>query len=798
MKVRSYAPVVLLPIVLRLAKSVHFAQKGRILLMVIESLQNNAGKYYPVIHVRKLILRLRLISLATVSLILSLSINAQPDTLLIAQDIKAGSYYLLKPESKKNDMDSADYFFNQALALSRSIGSAKWINTALAWKGKHFIEANKMDSGRFYFQKAIDGYHSKNYLVEEAAAWLQWGTCTPPFDSHFAPEKAKYFEHAYQLYWKLGDSVNALESLKAAADAHLYEPNLDIAEKELLTVAANYKAMHFRDIHFTYDLLRAVGELKGDLVKEVLYTMEMVRSLDSADIKNYNDSVLIGRLYCSAAVLYARISMWDRALLLTRKGWKTMQITESDNEYFSTAANLCSDLVRNDSSQEALRFILAATEQRQPSTPFQEAKIAAVLGFCYRSTGEIKKAELQFLIATRMLDSDKLWEQDIGQVQWEQEMILTMGNFFLFTHKYGKANLYAKRLPTNYNYLTTLGQRARIELFKSRVDSAMGRYHSALKHFATYQFMNDSLFGIQKTVQIQELQMRYALDKKDNDIRLQGANIKLLTKENELQQTQAGKSRNLRNMMAIALLFLILLAGMFYNRYRVKQQRNRQLELKQDEITAKNQQLEQLLQENEWLLQEVHHRVKNNLQTVTSLLTSQMESAEKGPAVDAIRESRQRIEAIAMIHQRLYNSNNYSSIMMPAYVADLVENLREAFNPGPRIVFLLFIEPIALDISAALPAALILNEAISNAMKHAFPGEMQGTITVRVNLVSQNKVMLEVGDDGIGFSEKTVINSKTFGIRLIKGLVSDVSGESQILNGSGTIVRVIFSTDGLP
>ena len=133
--------------------------------------------------------------------------------------------------------------------------------------------------------------------------------------------------------------------------------------------------------------------------------------------------------------------------------------------------------------------------------------------------------------------------------------------------------------------------------------------------------------------------------------------------------------------------------------------------------------------------------------------------------------------------------------MMPAYVVDLAEHLREAFRPGPRIVFSLLIEPISLDISVALPAALILNEAISNALKHAFPGEMQGTISVRVNRVSENKVMLEVRDDGIGFSEKKVISSKSFGIRLIKGFVSDLSGESQIVNGNGTTVRVFFCID---
>ncbi|HZZ76038.1 MAG TPA: histidine kinase dimerization/phosphoacceptor domain -containing protein, partial [Puia sp.] len=366
-------------------------------------------------------------------------------------------------------------------------------------------------------------------------------------------------------------------------------------------------------------------------------------------------------------------------------------------------------------------------------------------------------------------------------------------NYYLYTHKYGKAKYYANQLPYNYTYLTTLRQRAGIELFRSRVDSAMGRYHSSLNHFATYQLMNDSLFGIQKTIQIQELQMKNALDKKDNDIHLQGANISLLTKENELQQMQAGKSRTLRNMMIIALVFLAFLVALIYNRYRVKQQKNSQLQLKQDEITVKNHQLEQLLQENKWLLQEVHHRVKNNLQTVTSLLTSQMASTETGPALDAIRESRQRIEAIAMIHQRLYNTSNFNSIVLPAYITDLVEHLRVAFRPGPRIVFSLRTEPIVLDISAALPVGLILNEAISNALKHAFPGNMQGTIVVSVCRVPEGKVMLEVRDDGIGFSETTETSGKSFGIRLIKGLVSDISGESEIINDHGTVVRVFFS-----
>jgi two-component system, sensor histidine kinase PdtaS len=725
-----------------------------------------------------------------------LSGNAQSDTLLISRLLKDGSYYLLKSENEKKDLDSAKYFFDKALNLSQSIGSDKWINSSLEWKGDYYLRRNMLDSGKACFQKVTDYYHRKGQLAEEAKTWRRLGEGINNGFRSFAPAKAACFEYAYQLYRKIGDSLNALESLKDAADAHMYEPNLDLAEKELLFVAESYKAIHFRNIHFTYDLLNAVAGLRGDLAKEVLYTMEMVRSLDSAEMKNREDSILVGRLYSNAGITFERAAMWDRALFFARKGWRTLEIEDWDDEYFSWMSHLCRDLVRNDSAQEALRFVLAATRNRHPSASFQEAKIATSLGICYWALGAFNQADKEFSKVIRILEIDKQQRVYAKYLAWDQEMTLSAGNFFLSNHKYDIANFCANRLSYN-TYMITLGQRARIELFKSKVDSAMGRYHSALKHFAAYQQMNDSLFGIQKTAQIQELQMKYILDKKDNDISLQGANIKLLKKENEFQQMQAGKSRNLRNMMGMALFLLILLVGMGYNRYRIKQQRNRELELKQAEISTKNQQLEQLLQENKWLLQEVHHRVKNNLQTVTSLLTSQMESAERGPAVEAIRESRQRIDAIAMIHQRLYNSNNFSSIMMPAYVADLVEHLREAFRPGPRILFSLFVEPIALDIAVALPAALILNEAISNALKHAFPGEMPGTITISIETVSENKVKLEVIDDGIGFSEKAVNNNKSFGIRLIRGLVSDISGESQIVNGNGTTVRVYFCIDHL-
>ena len=231
--------------------------------------------YY--ISIGKRVFDWRPVSLTMFCLMVVFSGKAQSDTVLISRLLKDGSYYLLKSGSEKKDLDSASYFFDKALSLSLSVGSDRWINASLEWKGDYYLKRDILDSGKSCFQKVINYYHQKGQLAEEAKTWRRLGDGINNGIRSFAPAKAASFEYAYQLYRKMGDSLKALESLKDAADAHMYEPNLDLAEKELLSVAESYKAMHFRNIHFTYDLLSAVAGLKGDLAKEVFYTMEMVR-----------------------------------------------------------------------------------------------------------------------------------------------------------------------------------------------------------------------------------------------------------------------------------------------------------------------------------------------------------------------------------------------------------------------------------------------------------------------------------------------------------------------------------------
>lgn len=130
---------------------------------------------------------------------------------------------------------------------------------------------------------------------------------------------------------------------------------------------------------------------------------------------------------------------------------------------------------------------------------------------------------------------------------------------------------------------------------------------------------------------------------------------------------------------------------------------------------------------------------------------------------------------------------------MPSYISELVDYLKESFNPGTRIIFKLSIDPVALNLSVAVPFALILNEAISNSLKHGFPDGREGTITVELQSLEGQTKVLKIADDGIGIPPSIdETNPNSFGLRLIRGFTSDISGTLKIERSKGTSIVITF------
>ncbi len=210
------------------------------------------------------------------------------------------------------------------------------------------------------------------------------------------------------------------------------------------------------------------------------------------------------------------------------------------------------------------------------------------------------------------------------------------------------------------------------------------------------------------------------------------------------------------------------------------------------QLTEKN----SLLEEKEWLVKEIHHRVKNNLQIVISLLSTQSKYLDNEEAVAAISESRHRMQAMSLIHQKLYQSENTTSVNMQTYITELSDYLKTSFNNGKEINFLSNVDEILLDISQAIPIGLILNEVITNAIKYAFEGREAGNIQIKMLCIDGSKILLEIKDNGVGLPDDFNIQiSDSMGMRLMKGLVKQINGNLFIANDSGVKLVIDFKAE---
>ena len=200
------------------------------------------------------------------------------------------------------------------------------------------------------------------------------------------------------------------------------------------------------------------------------------------------------------------------------------------------------------------------------------------------------------------------------------------------------------------------------------------------------------------------------------------------------------------------------------------------------------------LKEKEVLLKEIHHRVKNNLQIVSSLLYMQAAKTEHPGAVLALKESRARIKSMALIHERLYQSPNLASVDMGGYTRNLVFDLQHFYRTEESSVRLAVkIDDVSLGITEAIPCGLIINELVSNALKHAFPKGREGEITIQLQKRDANRIVLTVSDSGIGFPENIdPRNSPSLGLTLVNSLVEQLDGTIELDRRGGTTFTIRF------
>jgi PAS domain S-box-containing protein len=200
------------------------------------------------------------------------------------------------------------------------------------------------------------------------------------------------------------------------------------------------------------------------------------------------------------------------------------------------------------------------------------------------------------------------------------------------------------------------------------------------------------------------------------------------------------------------------------------------------------------LKERESMLQEIHHRVKNNLQVISSLINMQIRGLEDESSRSALRDCQSRVVTMAKIHEMLYQSADYAQVPFARYTRDLAGRVLSASGTSPGHVTLqLELEEVSLPVVQAIPCGLILNELVGNCLKHAFPNAAHGVIRVELRFATDRSVFLSVSDDGTGISPAVDLGKMTsLGMQLVMNLVEQLEGRLEILGHPGSSFRITF------
>ncbi len=290
-----------------------------------------------------------------------------------------------------------------------------------------------------------------------------------------------------------------------------------------------------------------------------------------------------------------------------------------------------------------------------------------------------------------------------------------------------------------------------------------GQMDSALHYYILSDAINDSLTNLARTNQVMNLQVQYETAKKQLEI-------------DRLARERSGQNKRIMALIVGFVLIACLAAAMLYLLRRVSRQK-KQIELQSRRL--------------EVVMKELHHRVKNNLQIVSSLLSLQTYKLEDAETISVLKESQQRVQAMSLIHQRLYTADMLTAVNMKEYITDLVESLLLAYGYGPGEFDLnISIKKELLDVEKALPIGLLVNEMVTNALKYAYHSISNPSLVVQLTETADH-LSLMVKDNGagldvVGWSQK----GTSFGKQLISVLGKQLRAQQSVAVDNGTTFTI--------
>jgi len=697
--------------------------------------------------------------------------------------LMAEHYIFMDASPDDKNVNQAEKYLTPARQLADQIHSEKWLIESQIATGKFYFAKGDLAKGKSYFFEVIRHFQAKHDFEQEAHWWSDLGNYLPGMNSNYA-EEMQYFQHSIDLYLSLGNKAEAAYVMGDMAGTALYVRDLDRAEQLYLRKIALLKAAHKEKFYTTYTRLTDIYLAKGNLEKALEYALLTLKNMELL-----KQNALLPDAYASLGDIYRQLNEIDESCKYYSLCLGHIDRNLDNLKLFFILRCYVQNRIQQGKAAGALSYIQEFISRHPAEFVSSNEMVADAMALCYQALGKRALAAEYFQQVIRRDNELQVADKKTMQGDFNiggPEAYYDVANFYANGKQFGRSGFYASK-ALSFQHVTPV-QEMNLRQLKASADSASGNYRSAYRNHLRSDALRDSINRDQQMKRISFLKIQFETAQKEK-------NIALLQKEDVIQRKELEQSAQTKLFSIIGIVAMILVAGVLFSLYRLKNLKNRQLEAQQSIINAKNVSLEQLVLDKELLVKEIHHRVKNNLQTVISLLTSQMDTVSNKQVTSALQESLHRVQAMAMIHQKLYNTTNYSRVGMSSYLSELVDYLKEAYHPGNQVRIDLVVEPISLDLALAVPIGLIVNEALSNTLKYAFPNGAAGKVKISLLEKTEDSFELQIADNGVGLVAETSHSATPgFGLPLIGGLAEEIGGQFSISSGLGTIVTILFAS----
>lgn len=575
-----------------------------------------------------------------------------------------------------------------------------------------------------------------------------------------------YGEKSLALSEEIADAISIAKSKQQLAWVESFLGNFDRSIE--LVLESKEIADSAGDKYLMSHILNSMGELynRQNSVEEALRYFKQALDLQ----REIGDSLTEVYTLSNLSILFGKGGDLGASLDHIQEAFELANALDDDKLISLTSANLSIVYMysgRYDKSREysqiSLDYAIKLGNERNAAYALNN------IGKSYQSEGNTSKA-LEYFKKSLAIHRDLRDPEAIASA------LSSIGDFFTFLREYDSASAYFNEALQVAYSSGNLVTKSKVHSALYRLDTLQGNYSAALKHINAYVQVNDSLRLSENKEAIQKLKVSYDTERKDDK-------IELLKRQNEIEVVKSERQSNLKTAFIIGSVLLALLCLLIYSRFRIKKRSLVIIEKQKAAIEEKN-------NENELLMKETHHRVKNNLQLILSLLSSQRNIlVEDDKALDILQESQNRIKSISLLHESLYDTDNFSSVRTTEYFKEIVTNIETSFvDESKNIGVQTDIEDTVIDSSLAVTLGLIINELVTNSLKYAFHNKNEGSLEIKFKKSdSDSMVNLAVSDDGCGLPpDFDIEKSESFGLQMVRGLVNQLNGIMVLKTDNGT------------